>query len=163
MNIVFSFIVPLLLLLVRILHTYFHPVAIFQLISIMTLLQLSHMGFPIDVRKQIYSNVTQGGLKIPLWVVDIPSLMLPSSVMPFIWCQLLVDFVIASRGIIRNTWQLFAQLLNVLGKSQLVQLGIRTSSRFTLHNHHNHSLEDVAACQPLVRSNQASLLIDDVI
>ncbi|RVW21733.1 hypothetical protein CK203_108210 [Vitis vinifera] len=37
----------------------------------------------------------------------------------------------------------------------------RNSSHF--HNHHNHSLEDVAACQPLVRSNRASLLIDDVI
>ncbi|KAL6329751.1 hypothetical protein AAG906_035399 [Vitis piasezkii] len=33
----------------------------------------------------------------------------------------------------------------------------------TFHNDHNHSLEDVAACQPLVRSNRASLLIDDVI
>ncbi|RVW94875.1 hypothetical protein CK203_034615 [Vitis vinifera] len=33
----------------------------------------------------------------------------------------------------------------------------------TFHNHHNHSLEDVVVCQPLVRSNRASLLIDDVI
>ncbi|RVW56480.1 hypothetical protein CK203_072488 [Vitis vinifera] len=33
----------------------------------------------------------------------------------------------------------------------------------TFHNHHNHSLEDVGACQPLVRPNQSSLLIDDVI
>ena len=45
------------------------------------LLQLSHMVFPKDVLNQIYLNVTQGGLKIPLWIVDIPSPMLSSSVM----------------------------------------------------------------------------------
>ena len=56
---------PLLLLLVRIWHTYFPPVVIRQLIFVITLLQLSHMGFPKDVSNQIYSNVTQGGLKIP--------------------------------------------------------------------------------------------------
>ena len=50
----------------------------------MTILQLSHMGFPKDVSNQIYLNMTQGGLKIPLWVVDIPSLMLSSSLMPCI-------------------------------------------------------------------------------
>nr|CAN82614.1 hypothetical protein VITISV_036126 [Vitis vinifera] len=33
----------------------------------------------------------------------------------------------------------------------------------TFQNRHNHSLEDVVTCQPLVRSNCASLLIDDVI
>ena len=55
-----------------------------QWISIMTILQLSHMGFPKDVSNQIYLNMTQGGLKIPLWVVDIPSLMLSSSLMPCI-------------------------------------------------------------------------------
>ncbi|KAL6332956.1 hypothetical protein AAG906_019967 [Vitis piasezkii] len=45
---------------------------------------------------------------------------------------------------------------HVVGDSNIVQV-------HTFHNHHNHSLEDVAACQPLVRSNRASLLIDDVI
>ena len=50
----------------------------------MTILQLSHMCFPKDVSNQIYLNMTQGGLKIPLWVVDIPSPMLLSSVMSFI-------------------------------------------------------------------------------
>ncbi|XP_010659540.3 uncharacterized protein LOC104881341 [Vitis vinifera] len=43
-----------------------------------------------------------------------------------------------------------------IGDSNIVQV-------HTFHNHHNHSLEDVVACQPLVRSNRASLLIDDVI
>ena len=33
----------------------------------------------------------------------------------------------------------------------------------TFHNHHNHNLKYVATCQPLMRSNWASLLIDDVI
>ena len=63
---IYFFVVPLLLLLVRIRHTYFPPMVICQLISVMTLLQFSHMGFPKDVPNQIYSNVTQGGLKIPL-------------------------------------------------------------------------------------------------
>ena len=33
----------------------------------------------------------------------------------------------------------------------------------TFWNFHNHSLEDVASCQPLVRSTRASLIIDNVI
>ena len=43
-----------------------------------------------------------------------------------------------------------------VGESNIVQV-------HTFQNRHNHSLEDVATCQPLVRSNHASLLIDDVI
>ncbi|XP_034674228.1 uncharacterized protein LOC117905411 [Vitis riparia] len=50
-------------------------------------------------------------------------------------------------------WKVTAR---AIGDSNIVQV-------HTFHNHHNHSLEDVAACQPLVRSNRASLLIDDVI
>ncbi|RVW82814.1 hypothetical protein CK203_051179 [Vitis vinifera] len=50
-------------------------------------------------------------------------------------------------------WKVTAR---AVGGSNIVQV-------HTFHNHHNHSLEDVAACQPLVRSNQTSLLIDDVI
>ncbi|KAL6328730.1 hypothetical protein AAG906_003416 [Vitis piasezkii] len=50
-------------------------------------------------------------------------------------------------------WKVTAR---AIGDSSIVQV-------HTFHNHHNHSLEDVAACQSLVRSNWASLLIDDVI
>eukprot|EP00261_Vitis_vinifera_P038379 XP_019079622.1 PREDICTED: uncharacterized protein LOC109121562 [Vitis vinifera] len=50
-------------------------------------------------------------------------------------------------------WKVTAR---AIGDSNIIQV-------HTFHNHHNHSLEDVAACQPLVRSNRASLLIDDVI
>ncbi|KAL6325943.1 hypothetical protein AAG906_038434 [Vitis piasezkii] len=50
-------------------------------------------------------------------------------------------------------WKVTAR---AIGVSNIVQV-------HTFHNHHNHSLENVAACKPLVRSNRASLLIDDVI
>ncbi|XP_059596437.1 uncharacterized protein LOC104878009 [Vitis vinifera] len=43
-----------------------------------------------------------------------------------------------------------------VGESNIIQV-------HTFQNLHNHSLGDVVACQPLVRSNHASLLIDDVI
>ncbi|XP_059591763.1 uncharacterized protein LOC100245246 isoform X1 [Vitis vinifera] len=50
-------------------------------------------------------------------------------------------------------WKVTAR---AIGESNIIQV-------HTFQNRHNHSLEDVAACQPLVRSNRASLLIDDVI
>ena len=34
---------------------------------------------------------------------------------------------------------------------------------YTFRNFHNHSLEDVASCQPLVRSTRSTLVIDNVI
>ena len=40
---------------------------------------------------------------------------------------------------------------------------IRSSNVVQVHNFHNHSLEDVASCQPLVRSTRAYLIIDNVI
>ena len=43
-----------------------------------------------------------------------------------------------------------------IGSTNIVQV-------HTFRNVHNHSLEDVASCQPLVRSNRASLIIDNVI
>nr|CAN70985.1 hypothetical protein VITISV_040673 [Vitis vinifera] len=43
-----------------------------------------------------------------------------------------------------------------IGDSKIVQV-------HTFHNVHNHSLEDVSSSQPLIRSNRASLMIDDVI
>ena len=45
-------------------------------------------------------------------------------------------------------WKVTAR---AIGESNIVQV-------HTFQNRHNHSLEDVAACQPLVRSNRASLL-----
>ena len=33
----------------------------------------------------------------------------------------------------------------------------------TFRNVHNHSLEDVSSSQPLIRSNSANLMFDDVI
>ena len=51
------------------------------------------------------------------------------------------------------SWKVTAR---AIGESNIVQV-------HTFQNRHNHSLEDVAACQPLVRSNRASLFIDDVI
>ncbi|RVW75054.1 hypothetical protein CK203_056034 [Vitis vinifera] len=54
--------------------------------------------------------------------------------------------------------------MNVLGKSLLVQLGNRTSFRFTLFKTAIIIVwKMLPACQPLVRSNRASLFIDDVI
>ena len=45
---------------------------------------------------------------------------------------------------------------SAIGDSKIVQV-------HTFHNVHNHSLEDVSSSQPLIRSNRASLVIDDVI
>ncbi|RVW99511.1 hypothetical protein CK203_021374 [Vitis vinifera] len=50
-------------------------------------------------------------------------------------------------------WKVTAR---AIGESNIVQV-------HTFQNRHNHSLENVAASQPLVRSNRASMLIDDVI
>ena len=45
---------------------------------------------------------------------------------------------------------------HAIGDSKIVQV-------HTFRNVHNHSLEDVSSSQPLIRSNRASLVIDDVI
>ncbi|KAL6310773.1 hypothetical protein AAG906_007416 [Vitis piasezkii] len=50
-------------------------------------------------------------------------------------------------------WKVTAR---AIGDSKIVQV-------HTFRNVHNHSLEDVSSSQPLVRSNRASLVIDDVI
>ena len=130
----------------------------------MTLLQLSHMGFPIDVRKQIYSNVTQGGLKIPFMgsghsfpnVAEFrDAIYLMSIVGRFCYCfkRNSTKHMTVVCTVTQCPWKITAR---AIGDSNIVQV-------HTFHNHHNHSLEDVATCQPLVRSNRASLLIDDVI
>ncbi|RVW62980.1 hypothetical protein CK203_059295 [Vitis vinifera] len=50
-------------------------------------------------------------------------------------------------------WKVTAR---AIGDSKIVQV-------HTFRNGHNHSLEDVSSSQPLIRSNHASLVIDDVI
>ena len=50
-------------------------------------------------------------------------------------------------------WKVTAR---AIGDSKIIQV-------HTLCNVHNHSLEDVSSSQPLVKSNRASLVIDDVI
>ncbi|RVW69317.1 hypothetical protein CK203_062749 [Vitis vinifera] len=50
-------------------------------------------------------------------------------------------------------WKVIAR---AIGDSKIVQV-------HTFRNVHNHSLEDVSSSQPLIRSNRASLVIDDVI
>ena len=50
-------------------------------------------------------------------------------------------------------WKITAR---AIGDSKIVQV-------HTFRNLHNHCLEDVALCQPLVRSTRVSLVIDDVI
>ena len=50
-------------------------------------------------------------------------------------------------------WKITAR---AIGDSNIVQV-------HTFRNLHNHCLEDVALCQPLVRSTRVSLVIDDVI
>ena len=50
-------------------------------------------------------------------------------------------------------WKVTAR---AIGDSKIVQV-------HTFRNGHNHSLEDVSSFQPLIRSNHASLVIDDVI
>ena len=49
---------------------------------------------------------------------------------------------------------------------KVITRAIRDSKIVQVHtfcNVHNHSLEDVSSSQPLVKSNRASLVIDDII
>ena len=129
----------------------------------MTLFQLSHIGFPKDVlnqmlehdSRQFQNSIMGSGHTFPNTVEFQDAVYLMSIVGRFHYCfkRNSIKHMTIVCTVDECPWKVTT---HAIGDSNIFQVHI-------FRNLHNHSLEDVASSQPLVRSNRASLLIDDVI